>query len=366
MPSRSSDPSRSHPPAVQPGPIGLGRQATSSRWHPPLAAPAQEESWHPPLLLPSRYTDAERSAGESDLAMLRAVYGNVLNQSAKLAYAYYSDHGWKYRVEEYLDDRAAFFGSAEAYRGYAQTARTELDADGEKLRGYLDPATQSRPAMPHWRDAQVIFYAWTRRAYENELGAGVSIPYFIQAGMSERLRAALKQVQADYGKGFNPQGFNPRPIKATGGYRLGTLSDHALGTAVDIRPNTNAQIEASEWQEILAYTGKTLDVATRRNRWSTAPRELFAAIQEINDAFVTKLRDAVAAELVTEKTDGAALAKVVKADAHLGKLNRFIGRWRNGFFDLPWELVDALHESKFVWGATFGRLDLHHFELPPP
>jgi hypothetical protein len=366
MPSRSSDPSRARPPAVQPGPLGVERQAVSTRWHPPLAAPSQEESWHPPLALPSRYTDAERAEGESDLRMLREVYGNVLNQSAKLAYAYYSDHGWKYRVEQYLDDRAAFFGSAEAYRGYAQTARTELDADGEKLRRYLDPATQSRPAMPHWRDAQVIFYAWTRRAYENELGAEVSIPSFIQAGMSERLKAALKQVQADYGKGFNPQGFNPRPIKATKGYRLGTLSDHALGTAVDIRPTTNAQIESSEWQEILAYTGKTLDVATRRSRWSTAPRELHGAIQEINDAFVTKLREAVAAELATEKTDAAALAKVVKADVHLAKLGRFIGRWRNGFFDLPWELVEALHESKFVWGATFGRLDLHHFELPAP
>jgi hypothetical protein len=37
-----------------------------------------------------------------------------------------------------------------------------------------------------------------------------------------------------------------------------------------------------------------------------------------------------------------------------------------GFFTLSWELVEALSDSGFIWGATFSKnVDLHHFELAP-
>jgi hypothetical protein len=352
--------------SVQAGPIGRESHASADEtWHPPLREPSAEASWHPPLLIPSRYSEAERGSAESELGLLREVYGNVLDSSGKRAYAHFTERRWQYRVEEYLDHRAAFFGSTAQYLAYLELARAELEAEDGKLRRKIDPAESTRPVLPHWREAQVYFYAWTRRAFEKQLGAGVNVPALINAGKSKALEAALRQVRADYGQGFNPQGFNPRPIKATRGYRLGTLSDHALGTAIDIRPSTNAQIEASDWQHILSYTGRSLDLPTRRELWVIAPRELHDALVKINEVFVKQVRDAVAVELAKDQPEAAALAAVVKADVQLSKLSgRFVGRWRNGFYDLPWELIKELHEEKFIWGATFGRLDLHHFELP--
>jgi hypothetical protein len=341
--------------------LGLEPRLEPGAWHVPLAA----DGWHAPLLLPSRYSEAEHAQAENEIRLLREVYGNVLNASAKLAYAYFSEKRWKYRTEEYLEDRGAFFGSNEDFSTYAETARTELDADDGKLRRKIDPATESRPLLPRWREAQVVFYAWTRRAYEKKLGAAVNVPALISAGKSKTLEAALRQVRADYGKGFSPQGFNPRPIKATKGYRLGTLSDHALGTAIDIRPAQNAQIEAADWQRIQDFTGKTLDRMTRKNQWTTSPQLLHGAFKEINDEFVKRVGHAIAGQQAAGQTGAAAFSAAVKADPHLSKLGeKFVKRWQNGFFDLPWELLKELHEEKFVWGAVFNRLDLHHFELP--
>lgn len=45
---------------------------------------------------------------------------------------------------------------------------------------------------------------------------------------------------------FEAGGFNARPMKTPGGYRLATLSDHALGIAIDIDTRRNAQIETRD------------------------------------------------------------------------------------------------------------------------
>jgi hypothetical protein len=141
---------------------------------------------------------------------------------------------------------------------------------------------------------------------------------------------------------------------------LGTISDHAFGTAVDIEAPTNPQLTEAQWDTILKVTGKTLDQATRRAKWGTAPFELHTAIKDISDAFVAKVQ-----ELVDAQTDKDPLAAAVKADPHLAKLKLpFVKAWRNGFFTLSWALVKELHEEKLVWGATFKDVDLHHFELP--
>lgn len=78
---------------------------------------------------------------------------------------------------------------------------------------------------------------------------------------------------------------------------------------------------------------------------------------------VSKLAEAVAAQEVAGVTKGAVDA-VIKATPDLQKVGaRFVEKYRNGFFDLPWALVKELHEEQFLWGATFKRVDLHHFEL---
>jgi hypothetical protein len=359
-----------------------------------MLLPEEASPWHPPMVDPAtQRSQLELSEGEDELRILRETYVMVLNQSGKRAYAY-QDNGWKYRVEEYLAHRDAFFGSLAKYSTYKQTAQTELDDNKEKLRGRIEPPLERRPTLRNWREAQVSFYAWTRRAYENVVPAGTNIPALINAGNSKKLEEALKKVRADYGKPFKAGGFNPRPIKTPDGYRLGTISDHALGEAIDIRAPTNAQIEAKQWEQILNFTGKQLDTATRKAKWKTAPQELHTAIVEINTQFVTRLEAAVAKEAAklaaakpaagaepaaketakeaaakaakaAAKSDADALAAAIKADPHLTKLGaKFIERWRRGFFDLPWDLVKELHEEAFIWGAVFGRLDLHHFELP--
>lgn len=150
-------------------------------------------------------------------------------------------------------------------------------------------------------------------------------------------------------------------MKTARGYRFGTLSDHALGLAMDIDPAHNAQIEARQWQHILGYTGRSLDRATRCAQWRDAPEHLHRALSEISELFVRQLSAALAA---TGESGATALQNVVSLSPDLRGLGLpFVRKWQNGFFNLPWELVKKIHEEGFPWGATFSRMDLHHFEL---
>jgi len=96
--------------------------------------------------------------------------------------------------------------------------------------------------------------------------------------------------------------------------------------------------------------------------WKTAPEQLHRAIVELKDLFVSKLAEAVAAQAAAGAPN--ALGEVITASPDLQKVGvKFVEKYRNGFFDLPWALVKELHEEQFLWGATFKRIDLHHFEL---
>lgn len=349
-------------------PVSQGGGSMPAGWHTPLGpdwAPGESKQWHAPLQAGvSLYSHTELGAGSDQIELLREVYGMVLDASGGYPYAVFGNHGWEYRTDPYLSQRDSFFGSATLYAEYERAAIAELEADGGKLRGNIEPNKAVRAHRPRWKEAQGVFYAWTRKAYERELGAGADIPKVINANQSPALRAALKRVRADYKHPFREEGFNPRPIKTTKGYRLGTLSDHAVGMAVDINTATNAQIETKDWQTILDFTGKSLDATTRESQWKTAPQQLHTAIKEINDLFVQKLNDAIAAKEATGLQRTAAFDAVLKEDTHLKKLNvKFVKRWQGGFFDLPWDLVKELHEEKLIWGAIFKRVDLHHFEL---
>ena len=322
---------------------------------------------------------------ENEIKLLFEVYGSVKSKADKKSYSYHEKAKGKkkkvlkYRVEDYVKDRNAFFGSAKIYQEYLILSREELDADDAKLRKYVEPGKDVRKKVAEWRKAQDVFYAWVRKAYEKSLGEGVDVPKLIKTQMSEKLQKALQQVKVDYGQSFQYGGFNPRPMKLNG-YRLGTISEHGLGTAVDIESATNAHIEVSEWQAILAFAGKSLTQA--ESKWKTRPKELYESIKEINDEFVAKLSTAIkdteaaakkAAESAgatdVQKKNAAAvktnpLKAAVEQNAGLKKIgSKFVAKWRNGFFDLPWNLVKELHEEGFLWGATFSHPDLHHFEL---
>ncbi len=245
------------------------------------------------------------------------------------------------------------------------------------------PPLGDRKSLGDWEKAQDVFYAWVRKAYHNKLGKSVDIPKLIKSQMSEKLKKALEQVKLDYGKSFQSGGFNPRPMKLNG-YRLGTISEHAIGTAIDIESAKNAHIKTAEWQHILKFTGKSMNHAARQSKWKSKPKELFDHFQEVNDEFVKKLKkemaDVVAdakkkaetadaekknqAEKEYKAISGDPMGAVIKKDANLKKIGKtFLNRWKGGFLHLPWKLVKELHEEEFLWGATFSHPDLHHFEL---
>lgn len=319
---------------------------------------------------------------EEELKLLVKVYGDVKNKKGNKSYSYWEKKRKQYRVADYVKDRDAFFGAAKIYQDYRDRARGELDADDGKLRRYIEPPLNVRKKVADWKKAQDVFYAWVRKAYENLLGEKTDIPKLIKSQMSEKLKTALQQVQHDYGGDFQYGGFNPRPMKLGGGYRLGTISEHAIGTAIDIESAKNAQIEANTWDQILRFTGKSLSHGTRESKWKTAPQELYNSIVDLNNEFVAKLakilKETEEAAKKSAEAPGAtaqdkARAAAVKANSLSAAIDqntalknigsKFLKEWQNGFFTLPWVLVKELHEEAFLWGATFRNPDLHHFEL---
>lgn len=325
---------------------------------------------------------AAANVDENELKLLIKVYGNLRNKSGNRTYSYWKKKSLQYRVDEYVQDRNAFFGSAKAYIEFKNASHDELEANQKKLRKYIEPPPGTRRKHDDWEQAQDVFYAWVRKGIKGQVGEDTNVPNLIYAQMSEKLEKALKQVRSDYGKAFKAGGFNPRPMKLSGNYRLGTLSEHALGKAIDIDPDNNAQIEAATWGYILKFTGKSLNHATRTAKWKTKPQELHAEIKAINDAFVEKLKR-VMGEVVAnakwladaktataeQKADYARIAKdplaaAAAVDENLKKIGiKFLKTWQGGFMNLQWELLKELHEDNFVWGATFDSPDIHHFEL---
>ena len=201
--------------------------------------------------------------------------------------------------------------------------------------------------------------------------------------MSEKLKTALAKVKVDYGKNFQYGGFNPRPMKRDG-YRLGTISDHGMGTAVDVESSRNAHIDTPIWLAIQAFTGKTLAHATAQIKWKTAPKELVDTYKAINDEFVKRLAkaasDAEEAARKAAEAPGASeaakakalavkkdpLAAAIEGNESLKKIGAaLVRKWSKdgGFFNLQWELIKEFHEEGFLWGGTFEHPDLHHFQL---
>lgn len=285
----------------------------------------------------------------------------------------------------YEKHRKEFFGSDEDYQKWAEESDKELDGT-KGLRRLIELKG----------DAQTVFYRWVRKAYHN---AGVKdVPALIKKGKTKELEEAIKKVQGAYGKTFQHGGFNPRPKKSARYlYLLGTVSEHALGTAVDVESGKNPNISTGEWAFIEKLAGKTVD--RKASRWWKEPAALWKDVSDLNKAFVAKVDSEVAriekereaaakaaAEAGTSGSKGPAGAaekappekkgakvkpppepiEVVFAGQKslLGKLNK-IGDWRkSGFFTLEEALVKQFHAQDFLWGATFSNaVDLHHFEL---
>ena len=261
-------------------------------------------------------------------------------------------------AEAYGEHRRKFFGTDKAYQEFA--AESDLELDTDRLRRFIEFNKKGQ------EEAQKIFYRWVRKAYIND---GVTdVPAQIRRGMSDDLKAALDLVKATYQGTFKSGGFNPRPKKdAHYRYRLGTISEHGTGNAIDIEDQDNPILSKDDWNFIKTLTGKTVDQSA--TKWKSDPKSVWKGIKDINDEFVKKVASEV--KLIEDErakapaTASAAKVKLpepidVVLKGHLG-----LKKWKDGFFTLDWELVEALSEHDFLWGATFypGSVDLHHFEL---
>ena len=259
-------------------------------------------------------------------------------------------------VTAYVKHRNDFFRSPAAYISFAAESDKELDGT-EGLRRLIELSGGT----------QTVFYRWVRKAYMNQ---GVTdVPGLIKRGKSSKLQAELDKVKKAYGKAFSAGGFNPRPKKnAQYQYLLGTISEHGMGTAIDVEDAGNPIISKPDWDFIEKLAVKHVDLSLAR--WKKDPEGVWKDINGLNALFVKRLTAEMAQveksqekpvghhgpELITPKK---AAIDVVLADHDKLK------PWRNGFFTLEWSLVSQLHEHGFRWGATFypSSVDLHHFEL---
>lgn len=362
----------------KPGPIGIKNQVSAK-----TAAKTETKS-------------TETKNAEKELDLLRRLYGIMKDSKNKKAYFHRDKKNkkkWVYDTDAYIKYRKSFFGSTKDYENYKKEAKKDLDADKEKLRRYIDPPKTVREKHKDWKDGQEVFYAWVKKKFEKDNGTKTAYAKIIKTQKSEKLKKALATVKKDYGKSFKSGGFNPRPQKRPGGiYLLGTISEHAVGNAIDIDATKNAQISSRKWKYILAYTGKKVSTSDLKTKWkskSTAKaKEVYDAIKAVNDEWVSKLDKSVkklkeeeqkkakaAAELKSVGAAGKAagktagkkvdyLAKVVAGDNNLKKIGKaWVQQWKGGFLNLEWALVKELHEEGLIWGAAFSTPDLHHFEF---
>jgi len=316
--------------------------------------------------------------GLKELMLLARIFGPISDEKGEYPYARKAWSGqtrvWEMALHRYLKARDLMFGPGEAFSAYVAKVRAELDST-KGLRDTVEPplhdeGNKKAPSRarrePDWKEAQDVFYAWVRRPMEELVGSDVDIGALIMRGVTARLKAALAQVEASYGR-FSYGSINPRPKKKDGfGYRLGSLSDHALGNAIDINARQNPQVNPERWAHIVKYVNLPMTKAARASTWKTKPKSLYDYIHQVSDTFAKKLREAVekAAKGPPHLDEHKALAAVVKHDSHLSGIGlEFTGKYHKGFFNLPWDLVHELHQAKFVWGATFDTVDLHHFDF---
>jgi hypothetical protein len=304
------------------------------------------------------------------------------------------------------------FGS---YRAYYEFAK-DSDAEVEKVRKVLD----KQPTVA----AQTIFYRWVRWEYlKRGLNPVQIISRQMSAGLSARITAARAELLSESDITLKVQGFNPRPEKAPagkgGGYRFGTLSEHAQGNAVDIDPEHNLFVSNDTWNYILAQPGiKKPAGDLTLQRWVTDPEGMYEDLAAVSDAWRDEARRRFEVEQHVRQEKGSLAPSLRKPDVeglggplpgmpefpptpilhiHAAELRKGkkvshsypqtereeiasaalanvpgmssadkLASIGTGLMTLPREVVLKLRAKGLVWGATFRHpgKDIQHFELP--
>jgi hypothetical protein len=323
--------------------------------------------------------DAQRNADKAEFELLSKRV-SVLNA-----------HGKPYRdAADYVAHRDAFFGSRSEYLAFAAESDRELTESKRvsrkgkvtTLRSRLDDKFQP----DHMQQAAKVFYRWVRKAYKLKLGEEADVPALMFRGVNDDMARALSRVRVrelDASKNFNP-----RPIKAlfprstTAGYRLGTISDHGWGLAVDIDSAQNPQIGKVEWAYIEQVVGVSSTTASRERLWELDPEALYRHVRNLSDGFElwyrSKARELIEAQRKAEaRAAGKPEPKSFQISDEelyservgksvLGTQHKALSKWTRGFFTLEKDLVLELRSAGLTWGAIFGDtapIDLMHFEL---
>lgn len=143
----------------------------------------------------------------------------------------------------------------------------------------------------------------------------------------------------------------------------GSLSNHALGRAVDINPSTNPHIKnAQEILVIEAVTGVNLGQRQAVADMRTASRDFQS---NFNQTWIDQKRQELQqlqAQHASRQQIGGLRRLLAAIRARRAALNRYA---TSGFLDLDQELLDELTNAGFGWGGNYQRSkDFMHFELP--
>jgi hypothetical protein len=278
-------------------------------------------------------------------------------------------------LDDYIAFRNAFFGSAADYWQFALVSDREFQENRRLLISQLPNPWKKRRSIPaaasQWH---YYYYRWLRRAYIVDGTPAEDVIDVIKGGLDPEMVAKLKQVRAVYklidpGATLTASPFVPRAMKTP--HRLGTVSNHGYGTALDINSADNPDLNRQTWQKLKNYAGKPTIDRSESRYWSD-PKALWSDIHELNRLVVEKTRLRGDAAWAVAKVQNAADPKRAKSEADVRKKSRKeaaatvdLGNDKllDGFFTLDWELVVLLHGQGFKWGATFSNtVDLHHFE----
>jgi hypothetical protein len=286
---------------------------------------------------------AAQKEDEEELKLLVKIYTYLADSGGTTRYSFWKvtweKRGKKkvkkqtreYLFEQYCKHRDTFFGSREKYREELTEAIKELDhkpAKGRTLRFYIEPPQSIRKNnKDDWEKAQNVFYTWVRKAFHKKYGDDKDYPAVIRTGMSDELKTKLEKVKSNYKRDFKAGGTNPRPTKLKLGgayhYRLGTISDHGVGRAIDIDASTNPQINSTDWGKLETYTGKKMNATQRKAAWEKEPKKLYDYIKGVSDEFVRKANKAVSDIVDDAKKKLEAAEKATKAaEKELEKLNK--------------------------------------------
>ncbi len=243
-------------------------------------------------------------------------------------------------ADDYVEYRNRYFNSADAYDEAADLADAEYDAPGT----WQQRVGQSSDTA----DARRILYRWLRTAYVRR---GVSDPpALIRTGETPELREKTDAIRARHPE-IRLGGFVARPQKLNG-YKLGTLSEHGTGRAVDVVPQSeNPHLTRREWEHIETLADRRVD--NSKSRWGSDPAGLWRDIDELSTRYAAALRSAAA---------GSTVAAILKDFPTLRGTAETHGV-DHGIFSLDADYVAAFAGQGMLWGATFPDPDLHHFEL---